>query len=335
MTAIRALVADRVRMPFRRPFPTATGMWLERDTWLIRLLDSDGRIGLGEAVLEPAAAEVAETILAALIREAAESANDGRLPSMGDLELHGAPGRALNAAIESALLDLAGPVGEPDRAPDGDGVGVNATIPSVGSIAAAEAALQSVESGFMTLKIKAGAERETDVLVERIRAIRTAVGPDVSLRLDVNGAWDLTTAEDRLEAIAHFDIEYVEQPLPAHDIDDWPSCADGSRSRSRPTRRPSPCARSGPCSRPRRWTCSSSNPPGSVGRPRSPRSPSGPPSGVCRSSSARCSRPASGSPRRSSWRPAFLTSSRRVGPAHPTTGLRRRVCLTTTCCASR
>ena len=219
MTAIRALVADRVRIPFRRPFPTATGMWLERDTWLIRLLDSDGRIGLGEAVLEPAAAEVAETILAALIREAAESANDGRLPSMGDLELHGAPGRALNAAIESALLDLAGPVGEPDRAPDGDGVGVNATIPSVGSIAAAEAALQSVESGFMTLKIKAGAERETDVLVERIRAIRTAVGPDVSLRLDVNGAWDLTTAEDRLEAIAHFDIEYVEQPLPAHDID--------------------------------------------------------------------------------------------------------------------
>ena len=52
MTAIRALVADRVRIPFRRPFPTATGMWLERDAWLIRLLDADGRVGLGEAVLE-------------------------------------------------------------------------------------------------------------------------------------------------------------------------------------------------------------------------------------------------------------------------------------------
>jgi L-alanine-DL-glutamate epimerase-like enolase superfamily enzyme len=48
-------------------------------------------------------------------------------------------------------------------------------------------------------------------------AIRGAVGPDVRLRIDVNGAWDLPTAEDRLEAIARFDIEYVEQPLPADD----------------------------------------------------------------------------------------------------------------------
>jgi L-alanine-DL-glutamate epimerase-like enolase superfamily enzyme len=183
------------------------------------VLDADGRIGLGEAVLEPAAAEVADTILAALIREAAEGASAGRLPTMADLELHGAPGRALNAAIESALLDLSGPEGGASPTPDDDGVGVNATIPSVGSVAAAEAALQSVESGFMTLKVKAGAERETEVLVERIRAIRTAIGPDISLRLDVNGAWDLATAEDRLDAIARFDIEYVEQPLPPDDID--------------------------------------------------------------------------------------------------------------------
>ena len=219
MTAIRALVADHLRIPFRRPFPTATGMWLERDTWLIRLLDADGRVGLGEAVLDPLNGEVAETILAALIREAAEGAGAGRLPSMGDLELHGAPGRALNAAIESALFDLERNAGHLDLAPDGDGVGVNATIPSVGPEAAAEAARQSVESGFLTLKIKAGAERETDVLVERIRAIRSAVGPEVRLRLDVNGAWDLSTAEDRLLGVARFDIEFVEQPVAADEVD--------------------------------------------------------------------------------------------------------------------
>ena len=106
-----------------------------------------------------------------------------------------------------------------DAEPEDDGVGVNATIPSLGSAAAAEAALQSVESGFLTLKVKAGAERETEVLVDRVRAIRAAVGPDIRLRLDVNGAWDLATAIDRLEAIARFDIEFVEQPLPPHDID--------------------------------------------------------------------------------------------------------------------
>jgi L-Ala-D/L-Glu epimerase len=216
MTEIRGLSADRVRIPFRRPFPTATGMWVERDAWILRLHDADGRVGLGEAVVEPADGEVAETILEALVREAVEGAADRRLPTFDDLETHGAPGRALNAALESARLDLV--AREDDAEPD-DGVGVNATIPSLGTAAAAEAALQSVESGFLTLKAKAGSERETDVLVNRVRAIRAAIGPDIRLRLDVNGAWDLATAIDRLEAIARFDIEFVEQPLPPHDVD--------------------------------------------------------------------------------------------------------------------
>jgi L-alanine-DL-glutamate epimerase-like enolase superfamily enzyme len=94
---------------------------------------------------------------------------------------------------------------------------VNGTIGFGGPAAGAEAALQAIEAGFTTLKLKAGAERETLDLVARVRAIRTAVGPDVRLRLDVNGTWDLPTAEDRLEAVASFAIEYVEQPLPADD----------------------------------------------------------------------------------------------------------------------
>ncbi len=218
MTAIRSLVADRVRIPFRRPFPTATGMWVVRDAWLIRLLDADGLVGMGEAVLEPTPGDVPETILAALIREAAEGATEGRLPSTRDLEVHGAPGRALRAAIESALLDLQRPGSHPEIARDDGWVDVNATIPSLGSAAAAKAARQSVDLGFTTLKVKAGAEQETEVLVGRVRAIRTAVGPGVRLRLDVNGAWDLDTAEERLRAVEQFDIEYVEQPVAAHDV---------------------------------------------------------------------------------------------------------------------
>jgi L-alanine-DL-glutamate epimerase-like enolase superfamily enzyme len=193
-------------------------MWLDHESWVIRVHRDDGRTGLGEAVVEPSAGEVADTILTSLIRETVERVSESGLPSMTELELHGAPGRALNAAIESALLDLER-APTTDVLPDGAGVGVNATLPSLGTAAAAEAARQSVESGFETLKLTAGAERETEVLVERLRAIRAAIGPDVRLRLDVNGAWDLSTAEDRLSAISRFDIEFVGQPLPAHDVD--------------------------------------------------------------------------------------------------------------------
>jgi L-alanine-DL-glutamate epimerase-like enolase superfamily enzyme len=97
-------------------------------------------------------------------------------------------------------------------------VPVNGTIGFAAPREGAEAALQAVEAGFTTLKLKAGAERETEDLVARVRAIRRAVGPDVRLRIDVNGAWDLPTAEERVEAIARFDVEYVEQPLPADDL---------------------------------------------------------------------------------------------------------------------
>jgi L-alanine-DL-glutamate epimerase-like enolase superfamily enzyme len=102
-------------------------------------------------------------------------------------------------------------------APGGAGVGVNATIASVGPAASAEAARQALEAGFTTLKLKAGAERETEVLVDRVSAVRGAVGRDVRLRLDVNGAWDLETAVDRLQAVERYAIEYVEQPLPGDD----------------------------------------------------------------------------------------------------------------------
>jgi L-alanine-DL-glutamate epimerase-like enolase superfamily enzyme len=207
---VRGLSALRVRVPFRRPFATATGMWLHREAWIVLLEATDGRIGLGEAVLEPDATEVEETILARVIRETAGRARDNDLPDAGELDLLGGPGRAFRAAVDGARLDLA-------LAPDGSAVPVNGTIGFAAPREGAEAALQALEAGFTTLKLKAGAERETEDLVARVRAIRRAVGPDVRLRLDVNGAWDLPTAEDRLEAVARFDIEYVEQPLAADD----------------------------------------------------------------------------------------------------------------------
>jgi len=217
---VAGLSALRVRVPFRRPFATATGMWLHREAWILLLRAIDGRVGLGEAVLEPDATEVEETILARAIRETTGRAREGDLPDAEELELLGGPGRAFRAALDAARLDLA-------LAPDGIAVPVNGTIGFAAPRQGAEAAMQAIEAGFRTLKLKAGAERETEDLVARVRAIRQAVGPDIRLRLDVNGAWDLPTAEDRLLAVARFDVEYVEQPLP------WDDTAGAAELRER------------------------------------------------------------------------------------------------------
>jgi len=69
------------------------------------------------------------------------------------------------------------------------------------------------EAGFTCLKLKGGAEPVAST-VARVAAVRAAVGHAVDLRLDVNGAWDVATAKAALRALAPFELEYVEQPLP-------------------------------------------------------------------------------------------------------------------------
>ncbi len=56
-------------------------------------------------------------------------------------------------------------------------------------------------------------------LVARVAAVRAAVGDAIALRLDANGTWDLPTAVEVLTALDDFDLQYVEQPLAAPDIE--------------------------------------------------------------------------------------------------------------------
>jgi len=222
VTTLAGIRVAKVRVPFVRPFATSTGMWFAREAWIVRLSAADGREGVGEAVLDPADGQAASSVLDWLA-EGLSAAEVNEWPEAPrSLEEHGSPGRALRAALDTAWLDLGVPVGgvtpwSASAPGPRAAVGVNATLPLLDPHALAEAAAQAVGVGFRTLKLKAGAERETDVLTDRIRALRSAVGPEIRLRLDVNGAWDLETATERLEALERFGLEYVEQPLSGED----------------------------------------------------------------------------------------------------------------------
>ena len=212
--------AIHVRVPFRRPLLDATGEFTHRRSWLLRVVDGDGHEGLGEAALNPVAEDVTTGALARLMREIVPALAGGRRPSWSELAAEGEPGRAAMAAVEGALgaleaaRDATGsiPASPPTQIP------VSATIAFSGPAAGADAAAQAIELGFQTLKLRAGFERSTDQLVDRLRALRAAVGPEPRLRIDAAGAWDLETATERIAAIESFRIEYVEQPLTAWDL---------------------------------------------------------------------------------------------------------------------
>jgi o-succinylbenzoate synthase len=95
-------------------------------------------------------------------------------------------------------------------APVRDRVPVNVTVPAIGAQAAHD--LVAV-SGCRTAKVKVaepGQSRADDLA--RVEAVRDALGPDGSVRIDANGAWSVDEAHSRLAELARFELEYVEQP---------------------------------------------------------------------------------------------------------------------------
>ncbi|WP_204920403.1 o-succinylbenzoate synthase [Microlunatus panaciterrae] len=108
----------------------------------------------------------------------------------------------LRAALEAA------DDGWPD--PVRDRVPVNCTVPALGP---AQAHLLAERSGCATAKVKVAepGQRLADDL-DRVEAVRAALGPQGRIRVDANGAWDVDTAEAALRQLDRFDLEYAEQP---------------------------------------------------------------------------------------------------------------------------
>jgi L-alanine-DL-glutamate epimerase-like enolase superfamily enzyme len=119
------------------------------------------------------------------------------------------------AAIDLALWDLAGRrLGRPVWQLLADGaaprVAVNAVVGAVDPGAAAAEAAAAVAAGFTCVKLKIGVGDD----LARVRAVRAAIGTEVALRLDANGAYaGPEAALSALAELAAFTIELCEEPV--------------------------------------------------------------------------------------------------------------------------
>lgn len=85
-----------------------------------------------------------------------------------------------------------------------DQVPVNALVPALPPEEAAAVAV-----GQSDVKVKVGDAGDVD----RVAAVRDAIGPHGRLRIDANGAWDVETAVARITRMAAYHLELVEQPV--------------------------------------------------------------------------------------------------------------------------
>jgi muconate cycloisomerase len=126
------------------------------------------------------------------------------------------------SAVEMALWDLAGkaqayPVwklfGERTR----DFIPTKWSVSGVAPAKAAEIAAWAVAQGFTKMKVKVGIDPPSDI--ERVRAVRAAVGPNIKLGVDANGGWPTpAVAIPTINRLCdECNVYFAEQPVPPGD----------------------------------------------------------------------------------------------------------------------
>jgi len=207
----------RARLELRHTFRIARSADEFRESIIVRLEDG-GLEGFGEAAPSPRygqSAESAERALASLdasLLEPADRVEEAVARAAGALGGE----RAALAAIDIALHDLLGKrlgvplyahLGlDPERAP------VTSYTIGIDTPEIVAAKIREADR-FPVLKIKMGLENDREIM-ETVRALT-----DRPVRVDANEGWSRDEAIEKLRWLEGQNVELVEQPLPAADID--------------------------------------------------------------------------------------------------------------------
>lgn len=199
---------ESVKYRFRQPVETAYGTLTEREVLRLELRRDGETVGVGEAApLAPydgvtldAVREALSPALAGLPDDRAQWPDIALPQAAAALDMAWLDARARRAGTSVAALRVAEPA---------ESVPVNATIPDTDRAGAARASQAAVDAGFRCVKLKVGVGDDAG----RIAAVRAAVGRDVAIRVDANGAWQVAEAVAALNTLAPAGIELCEEPV--------------------------------------------------------------------------------------------------------------------------
>lgn len=86
---------------------------------------------------------------------------------------------------------------------------------------------EAMDEGYRHIKLKVGADPADDE--RRLGIARSVIGPDVALMIDANQIWEVPEAIERVEAMAHHDLLWIEEPTSPDDVLGHRRIADGVR----------------------------------------------------------------------------------------------------------
>ena len=211
---------EAISLHTRYPFVIARGGYASHENVVVRIEDNDGLEGFGEAAPNRYYGETVESVVATLERfiPVLATADAWSLESI-EAQL----GRTLRGnasakgAISAALHDL---VGKRVGLPVYRLWGLDASDAPQSSFTIAIADNEGLRrrvadaAEYPILKVKLGTDRDKEI----VRVVREAA-PGKKLRVDANAAWTPSEAVRMIDFLCDYDVEFVEQPVAAHDIE--------------------------------------------------------------------------------------------------------------------
>lgn len=232
---ITAVESRTISIPLRRPLSFSTRFVERREYTLVRIRTTENLEGAGYCYCGNRAGHLVTAFVRDFFRQHLIDEDPLGVEALWtkmfrDAILIGRRGAAIRAlsAIDLALWDLIGkateyPLHRLLGGPKFNHVSCYASggyyWPDADPVAYVyDECRRYVDAGFTAVKIKVGG-LPTKADVERARAARKAIGPDVALMMDANNAWpDAATAIPAINALAEVNPFWIEEPLLPDDV---------------------------------------------------------------------------------------------------------------------
>jgi L-alanine-DL-glutamate epimerase-like enolase superfamily enzyme len=218
------------------------GKTVKRDTVVVKVCSDEGLVGWGEAHHGRAPGSVAHlvnTTLADLVRGMDPTDNVGVWDRVYKMQLssHGMGAAAAIglSGIDMALWDLrAKAVGWPlyrllggrTKAITAYAGGISLGFQPPAELAAE--ALGLVERGYRALKLRVGDSWRADV--ERVRAVREALGDSIDILVDANTNYTVVDVRQAMPAFDELRVGWLEEPFAPHDARSYRAAAQLGRT---------------------------------------------------------------------------------------------------------
>ena len=213
------------KIPTDAPEADGTFAW-SSTTMVLVVLRSGSFTGLGYTYANKAAASMVKTLLSHEVEGRDALAHGSVLQALyGRIRNEGVTGIAMMAisAIDNALWDLRARLTELPlvnllgRVRDGIAVYGSGGFTSYGDSQLEQQLGGWANSGFNKVKMKIGSHPDDDV--RRVTVARKAIGSEISLFVDANGAYSVSQALALAEQFAALGVTWFEEPVSSDDLD--------------------------------------------------------------------------------------------------------------------